>query len=806
MKKSTLIATLATVFALMAVPVGAQDNETSYFLDNNLFGYRFNPSTVPYRTSGFFMVGAGNVAATTDMNIGVSNFLFKLNDGSLVNGFNSAVSYDEFITPLPNRIGIGADINENILSIASTGKKGGFRNFEVNLVTKDHFSLDKNLLAALKSNDGSTGTFTAKDITASSQNYLEIAIGGSKRLASFLGFGVRAKGLVGLADVNVNINEMSLTPDTGTGDLLVSGKGSFTAAAKPVNIPVSGGYYNFLGVGRGAIAPAGLGLALDAGATIYFWQDKIQIGAAVHDLGFMNWTTDKYGKMDYTAQAVSTSGGANGVVTDLFKFAPESKAEESVRTTFPMYYTASVKFKPINIITLGALADIVSDESGKMTPIMRYGVAFTPFRQFNVAGSYTNVDGLQSVGLAASLRLLGISVTAGIDSFLSSEESGMFQGLKPMTFMPKYYLPIQPVNTTFNVGVALAFGMSKERWSEVTKVKAKTKKAKTKEKEESLEDFEKEKPMTKAEAKKAAKEQAKADAAAAKAQAEAEAAAAKEQAKAQAAAEKAAAKEQAKAEKKAAKEAEKQAKKAGKTAVEAAGTVAEGAAAATGVAATETAGAAATAVSAEQAAAQKAIEEAQAARAAAEKAKAEAEAELKAIQEKAAADKAAAEAKAAEEAAAQAKAAAEAEAAIEAARQEAEAQAQEAIKAAQQAQEAQAAAQAKAAAEAEAAAQAAADKAAAEAAEIAKKAAEEAAAEKAAAEAAAKAAAEKAAAEAAKAAPMTEEEARAAAIAQAEAEAKAAEEEAARAAAEAEAALNGTAAPAAPQTPATPAQ
>mgnify|MGYP002622286407 CR=1 FL=1 len=671
MKKLQIITTLAAAFALAAMPVAAQDSETVNFLDNYLYGYRFNPSTRPYRTSGFFMVGAGNVAATTDMNVGVNSFLFN-KDGKLVNGFNSAVSYDEFITPLPEKIGLGADINENIIAIASTGKKGGFRNFEVNLVTKDHFSLDKNLLAALKSNDGSTSTFTAKDITASSQNYLEIAFGGSKRLASFLGIGIRAKGLVGLADVNLNISEMSLTPDTGSGNLLVSGKGSFTAAAAPLNIPVSGGYYDFLHPGLGAIRPAGIGAALDAGATIYIWQDRIQLGAAVHDLGFMQWTTDKSGKMDYTAKPVSTSGGAQAVISDLLQFAPEAGYEAvTLRNKLPMYYTASVKVKPVNILSLGALANIVSDAEGNMVPIMRYGVALTPFRQFNVAGSYTNVEGLQSVGLAASLRLLGVSVTAGIDSFITNEGDGF----QPMTFMPKYYIPIQPVNTTVNLGVALAFGMSKERWAEVSKTKIKTKKAKTKEKEETLEEFEEEKPMTKAEAKKAAKEQAKA-----------EAAAAKEQAKADEAAAKAAAKEQAKADKKAAKEAEKAAKKAAKKGVETAAEVVEGAAVGAAVSATEGAAAATVGITAEQAAAQKAIEEAQAARAAAEQAKAEAEAQLKAIQEKAAADKAAAEAKAATDAAAQAQAEADAAAAIEAARQEAEAQAQEALKAAQAAQ------------------------------------------------------------------------------------------------------------------------
>ena len=90
-----------------------------------------------------------------------------------------------------------------------------------------------------------------------------------------------------------------------------------------------------------------------------------------------------------------------------------------------------------------------------------------------------------------------------------------------MMFSPQY-IPIDPIQTTINAGVAIVFGHSKERAAEIAKTKVKSKKVKEKEQEESLEDLEvmkqeePPKPLSKAEARKAAKEQAKADAKAAK--------------------------------------------------------------------------------------------------------------------------------------------------------------------------------------------------------------------------------------------------------------------------------------------------
>lgn len=475
MKHNNLFICLAASLALFALPTNAQNLETANFLDNYLYSYRLNPSVSPYRTSGFFMAGAGNITATTHMSAGLSSFLFPSN-GKLVTGFHNSISYDQFIGNLPKNINFGADISENLLAIASTSHKGAFNNFEINFVTKSNFSIPKEMFAALKPNPGSTSAaaIIANGVNFQTTNYLEVAFGSSKRLFSFLGMGFRVKGLVGLADINMDIEQMSFTPNTGTGAIDIVGKGSFKAAAGPLSFPVdSEGNYNFMSPGFGSIKPSGFGAAIDLGATLYLLQDKIQIGAAVHDLGLMKWNTNVFGKMDYASNiSIDALDEASGIVDGLLKFKAQDAATLSSSTRLPSYYNASIKVKPLQFITLGAVAAI-TQYNGQSNFAMRYGLALTPFRQLNVAASYTNSQNLKSVGIAASVRLLGITVHAGIDSFLSNSGNGF----KPMQFTPQY-IPIEPVNTTITLGAAIAIGMSKERAAQINKTKVKEKKSK----------------------------------------------------------------------------------------------------------------------------------------------------------------------------------------------------------------------------------------------------------------------------------------------------------------------------------------
>jgi len=515
MKKYRLSLYLAAIFGLLTMPAKAQNLETAHFLDNYIFSYRLNPSVTPYLTSGFFTVGAGNITITPNLNVGMSNFFFPV-DGKLVTGFHKSVSYDTFIGPLPDRINFGADISENIVSWASTSKKGVFRNFEVNFVTKDHFSLPKEMFQALKPNpdNPSTESIVANDINLSSTNYLEIAIGRTWRPINLFSFGIRLKGLVGLADIKMDIDNYTFTPNFGEEKIDISGKGTFIAAATPLTIPTnSSTEYIFQNTrpspGIMAKIPTSYGAALDAGVNFYLWQNRIQLGASLHDLGFLSWKTDKYGKMEFTESVSTDNLDGKEMIGKLLRFKKEEVPEEITgRKMLPSYYNVSVKVKPIQLVTLGAVANITTYD-GNTDFAMRYGLAFTPFRQFNIAASYTGTKAAQSVGLAASVRLFGINVYAGIDSFFKNKGDGF----KPMTFSPQY-IPIDPIQTTINAGVAIVFGHSKERAAEIAKTKVKSKKVKEKEQEESLEDLEvmqqeEPKPLSKAEARKAEKERAK---------------------------------------------------------------------------------------------------------------------------------------------------------------------------------------------------------------------------------------------------------------------------------------------------------
>ena len=668
MKKYRLMILASAALSLLSFGAGAQNLETAHFLDNYLFGYRLNPSVTPYRTSGFFMLGTGNIGLSTDMNVGLSNFLFH-KDGKLVFGLNEAVTYDEFIGPMPEVMNVGVNLSENILSYGRTTKKGKYKTFEINFVTQDYITAPKELFRALKPQPGviSLETITAKDIALRTSNYVEVAFGRAQRVLPFMGIGYRLKGVIGLANMEMNISSMSFKPNVLTGKLDVTGTGTFTAAANPVNFATSGGEYVFTQPQRGGLMPAGLGFGVDLGATFYLWQDRIQLGIAAQDLGFISWTKDKLGTMNYSASYAPDELKGKDAVNKLLRFKKEESDKSKFKTSMPTHFNASVKFKPIQLITLGAVADYAK-YNGYSNFGMRFGVALTPFRQLNVAASYGTSGLGQNIGLAASVRLFGISLHAGIDAFMSKTS----EGFKAVKVSPQF-IPITPLTTTMNVGLAVAFGQSKERAAEISKSKAKSKKAKADENEESLEELEEleseelteEKPVSKAQARREAKKKARAEKeqkdaetleAAAQAteaalqesenavkEAEAAAQAAREQAAAEEAARIKAEQEAKAAEAEAARiKAEEEAKKLAEEQAEAAQAEAEM------IAAQQAAEAEA------EAAAQKAIEEAKAAQ---EKAAAEAEAAAKA-----AIAAAEAEAKAAEEAAA--KAAAEAKAAV----------------------------------------------------------------------------------------------------------------------------------------------
>ncbi len=458
MKKYSTLAIFAAAI-LVASPMAAQELKTANFLDNYLYGYRINPSVTPYQTSGFFGIGASNVGAAVESNFGVSTFLFPQSDGTIVTGLNKNVPSSQFPGKMEEINRMHAQVNENVLSFGFTGSKGHFNTFEINLVSDNNFQLPRSFFEAFK-NGSESGTYDVKDLALSTSNYLELALGRSSRKNN-LAIGWRIKGLVGVAKASANVD---MTIVSNSEQMAVRSQGTMEAAAAPITIGQKDGYYDFsnIGINTQSLKPAGYGAALDLGVSYYLLRDKLVLGAAVRNLGAMKWTTNVYGQTSGTPVIIDVNDTDNlgEKFQDMIKFAPKDAEEASALKMLPMSFNLSAKYKPISLVTLGAAATI-NKYDGYLSRDIRLGGAFTPFRQLNIAGSYSFGDQGQEVGVAASIRLLGINIYAGIDSF--------FMRVTPQ------YIPIDPVSTTLNAGLAIAFGKSPAKTA--SKKAAKEKKA-----------------------------------------------------------------------------------------------------------------------------------------------------------------------------------------------------------------------------------------------------------------------------------------------------------------------------------------
>lgn len=443
MKTLRTLAILALSLSFAAA-AQAQELKTANFLDNYLYGYRLNPAVTPEGTAGFIGIPvAGNIGLTGQSNFGLSNFLFPLEDGRLVTGLNSVISQDVFPGGLKEMNTTAVHLNDNILAFGMSGQKA-YSHFEINLVSDVALGVPRSLFEALKTKN-TTGSYEVKNLNFNTTHYLELAFGRSQRKRD-LAIGWTVKGLLGLAKANASVD---MAINTAGDDMWVQSQGTLKAAFGPLSIGVDReGYYDLRTIRPDwtNIKPSGFGGAIDIGINYYLLLDRLILGAAVRNLGMMKWTDNIYGQTAGSKVYINLDDSNMGdAIQDMVKFKAVEGNEAGKLEMLPYSFNLSAKFKPFKFVTLGAVGTMYN-YGGVLSKDIRFGAALTPFRQLNIAGTYSIGDQGSEIGVAASVRLLGISAYVGMDAI-------------QMRFSPQY-IPLDPICTTVNAGVAVAFGKS----------------------------------------------------------------------------------------------------------------------------------------------------------------------------------------------------------------------------------------------------------------------------------------------------------------------------------------------------------
>lgn len=468
--KTRYILAVSASLALAASAFAQTGAQSYYFLDNSLFGYRTNASIQSEKS--FFSIAIGGINPAISSNIGVSTLLYPTADGKLVTGLNSQVSSSEFLSKLLPSNNLALDMNANLFAIGKRKEKG-FSNFEVNLRSLGTASLPKDVFALLK--DGSrTDPYDLSQLDFNATAYAEIAYGISRKVGP-LQIGARVKGLIGLANINLDVTRADLQMN-GAG-IAYNIDARFLSAAPYLTFPTKEGTTDVLDVTKPSldmskIGIAGIGYAFDLGATLAPI-DGLTISAGLNDIGKINWNYNTVGQTSGTDKftgisEIDTESTSSGSIGSELKDAADKLAKladfktdgttQKIGEKLPVVMNAGARYHLpfFKRLSVGALyTSRISETCGWYD--FRGGVTLTPFNFLSITGNAGKTTFGNTIGAAASINLIGINFHIAVDSYYGSISKINLDSFKVPVFggVP---IPLDPFRFNASFGANITFG------------------------------------------------------------------------------------------------------------------------------------------------------------------------------------------------------------------------------------------------------------------------------------------------------------------------------------------------------------
>lgn len=458
MKKISQKIAAGLLLASAVAPAAAQELRTSYFMETNNFRHQLNPALL---NDAYFSAIVGNINVGATGNIGLSNFVYKLNDNPRYDQttfMSPTVSAGEFLGSLSDKNRADVYINWNLFSYAFRGFKG-VNLVELNLRSNTNISLPYELFEFMKTT-GAKEHYELGDMGIRSQNYLELALGHSHRINDRLTVGAKLKFLLGAAYADFSVNRLDLTMNgdqwrvQGDARLKASVLSSaFEYENADKNAPDGRQRVKSLeDIGFGL---PGFGLAVDLGAT-YKVTDDLTVSAALTDLGYIRWGKTKQASSvgDYTFNgfndiyAGGTNTGSNKLgdqfealgddLEEMFSVYDDGEASvsQSLATTFNAgaEYTLPV-YRPLRfgLLYTGRFSGLYTYHQAMLSATVRP----VKFLEASVNTAVTSTG--CTVGGAVSFDFAHFNLYVGTDRFFSK--------------VSKEYIPLNNLNANVNVGI-----------------------------------------------------------------------------------------------------------------------------------------------------------------------------------------------------------------------------------------------------------------------------------------------------------------------------------------------------------------
>ncbi len=361
---------IAAMMLLMPMMAGAQALKGSYFLDNSLDRHQLNPAFSP--SESYFQIPViGNFGMGMTTNMKMSTFLYPA-DGQLYTFLNKNVSLERFDASLPRRP--YADMTGDMNLVNFGWRRGdGFWTVDMGLRIDASGDVPRDLFMFMKKGTGSSGgSYGIGNVKLDAGIAAHASIGYSRDLSSLvsgLRVGAKVRGIIPLAYVGIDFQDVTLTtsPDRWT----LSTSGVAQAAISEVQLVDSEG--SLSPSVEGIPGPAGWGMSFDLGAEYLLEFDGfingVSFSAAITDLGFIKYSAEAAqaytteGNMDWTGIKISLEEGAmddalaelKDEFSDLVKFEEAKDRGAFSRPTLPGFYVGVEMPFCSNTMSIGAL-------------------------------------------------------------------------------------------------------------------------------------------------------------------------------------------------------------------------------------------------------------------------------------------------------------------------------------------------------------------------------------------------------------------------------------------------------------------
>ncbi|MEG2727579.1 MAG: DUF5723 family protein [Mucinivorans sp.] len=429
-KKYTLIFSLI----LVGLASTAQTTiKTGYFLPGMLNRHKINPSAInDMAYVGVPIVSDLNMQVAT--NLGAGKLLFPLPDGQLTTFMNSAVGTKEFLAALAPVNNLDVNLGVDILS-GGFHAGNAYHTIALSLHSYSNANIPYALFDFMKSGMTSPAVtqYNIRNLQLRTTNYIDLAYGYARHINESWSVGGKLKLLVGLADLTAKINNMDILMSEN--EWTINSHGTLDVAA-PGNLDFKtaedGSINNF---SLNNFGVAGLGAAIDLGATYRTPVEGLTVSFSVIDLGFISWSksaraatnSNPFSFKGFSDIAIGNEGGIpldkqvtdlKNQVMDLINFYPEQGTR--VRTTMLRpTLNAGIEYELVpDRFSFGLLSSTRFDPSFTITELI-LSANYRPCNWFNMALSadWSNVS--WSWGALINFCPKFINFFVGFDYFLT---------------------------------------------------------------------------------------------------------------------------------------------------------------------------------------------------------------------------------------------------------------------------------------------------------------------------------------------------------------------------------------------------